>query len=115
MASVFTLVLVLRQSSENRSKELGRNDSRFGHISKMEITICGRRSSFTGNFLVCECGSGEARKKFRKRFVIMLTAVYQTGELDQLLVDVKRCLFCIFYYIEFVYVFSRRHLARHGN
>ena len=44
--------LLKLRNYKTQVKELGRNDSRIGHISEMEITICGRRSRFTGNILV---------------------------------------------------------------
>ena len=46
------LNLLKLRNYKTQVKELGRNDGLFGHISEMEITICGRQSSFTGTILV---------------------------------------------------------------
>ena len=52
-------------------KELGRNDSRFGHISEMEMAIRGRRSSFTGNILVMsDVGRVKREKNFENALLL---------------------------------------------
>ena len=64
------LNLLKLRNYKTQVKELGRNDGLFGHISEMEITICGRRSSFTGNILVCECESVKREKNFENALLL---------------------------------------------